>query len=75
MTTIRPLKVAGVAALILGIVLVVYSVFGTERRSQEADLGAIEIEVVERERPDLSPWVGVVLAVIGAALLLFPMRR
>lgn len=75
MTTIRPLKVAGVAALILGIVLVVYSVFGTERRSQEADLGPIEIEVVERERPDLSPWVGVVLAVIGAALLLFPMRR
>jgi drug/metabolite transporter (DMT)-like permease len=73
--SVRPTKVAGVAALLLGILLLLYSVFGTERREQEADLGPLEIEVVEREKPDLSPWVGVAVAAIGAILILVPTRR
>ena len=71
----RPTRVAGVALLLLGALLVLYSVFGTQRRRQSADLGPLEIEVVERERPDLSPWIGVALAAMGAALLLVPARR
>ena len=71
---LRPTKVAGVVALIGGFLLILYSVFGTERREQEADLGPLEIEVVEREKPDLSPWVGVAVAAIGAILILFPTR-
>jgi drug/metabolite transporter (DMT)-like permease len=71
----RPTRVAGVALLLLGALLVLYSVFGTQRRSQSADLGPLEIEVVERERPDLSPWIGVALAAMGAALLLVPAGR
>lgn len=70
----RPTKVAGVALLLLGVLLVLYSAFGTERRSQSADVGPLEVEVVERERPDLSPWIGVALAAVGAALLLVPSR-
>jgi drug/metabolite transporter (DMT)-like permease len=73
--SVRPTKVAGIASLLLGILLILYSVFGTERREQEADLGPLEIEVVERERPDLSPWVGVAVAAIGAILILVPTRR
>jgi drug/metabolite transporter (DMT)-like permease len=71
---LRPTKVAGVALLLLGVILLLYSIFGTERRRQSADLGPLEIEVVESERPDLSPWIGVALAAVGAALLLVPAR-
>lgn len=69
---LRPTKVAGVALLILGVILVLYSVFGGERREQAADLGPLEIEVVERDRPDVSPWVGIALAALGAVLLALP---
>lgn len=72
---LRPTKVAGVVAILAGVILVLYSVFGRERRAVEADLGPMEVEVVERGKPDLSPWVGVVLVAIGAGLLALPLRR
>lgn len=73
--SVRPIKVAGVAGVLGGVLLVLYSVFGTERREHEADLGPVEIQVVERDKPSVSPWVGIVLAAIGAGLLALPSRR
>ena len=36
------------------------------------DLGPMEIEIVESERPALSPWIGVAVSALGALLLLLP---
>lgn len=72
--SVRPTRVAAVALLLLGVLLILYSVFGVERRRAEADLGPMEIEIVESERPALSPWIGVAVSALGALLLFLPAR-
>lgn len=73
--TVRPAKVAGVVLVLAGTILLVLRIFGYERRESEADLGPIEIQVVERERIEVPVWVGVALIAAGGLLILIPGRR
>lgn len=73
--TVRPAKVAGVVLVLAGTILLVLRIFGYERRESEADLGPIEIQVVERERIEVPVWVGVALIAAGGLLILIPDRR
>lgn len=70
----RPVKVLGVVLLVGGIALAAWSALGYEERQAEIAAGPIEVEVVERERPPVPVWVGLVVAVAGAALAFLPGR-
>lgn len=70
----RPTKVVGVVLLVGGIALAVWSALGYEERQHEADIGPIEVEVVERERPPVPIWLGVAVAAAGAVLVFLPRR-
>lgn len=65
----------GVVLLVGGIALTLWSVLGYEEREHEADIGPLEIEVVERERPPVPVWLGLAVAAAGAALVFLPRDR
>jgi drug/metabolite transporter (DMT)-like permease len=71
----RPTKVIGVVLLLAGIAVTLWSTLGYEERAHEADIGPLEIEVVERERPPVPVWLGLTLAAAGALLVFLPRRR
>ncbi|HUP19335.1 MAG TPA: hypothetical protein VM778_05205 [Gemmatimonadota bacterium] len=71
----RSSKVIGVVLLLGGIVLALWSVLGYEERAHEVDVGPLEIEVVERERPPVPVWLGLAVAAGGAFLVFQPGRR
>lgn len=71
----RPSKVVGVVLLLGGIALALWSALGYEEREHAADIGPLEIEVVERERPPIPIWVGLVAAGAGALLVFRPQDR
>ncbi len=72
---IRPRKVVGIALLLVGLVATAIGVFGWTTREHEARLPGMEIEVREKQRPDVLVWIGPLLAAGGAILLLAPFGR
>lgn len=72
---IRPAKVVGVVLVLGGTILLALRIFGIERRESEADLGPIEVRVVERERIEVPAWIGAALIAAGGLLILMPGRR
>ena len=71
----RPTRVSGVVLLLAGVALALWSALGYEERAHEADIGPLEIEVVERERPPVPVWLGLAVAAAGALLVFLPRER
>jgi len=72
---VKPLRLAGLVILSLGILALVYGGFSYTRQTHEADLGPLEIRVKDKERVDVPVWAGVAAAVTGAGLLVVGGRR
>jgi drug/metabolite transporter (DMT)-like permease len=63
------MKLAGIILIVLGILALVYQGFSYTQTKQDAKLGPIEIQHQETHDVPISPIVGVVCIVAGAAAL------
>lgn len=62
-------KLVGVVLLVLGILAVAYGGFSYVKKTDNVDLGPIQIEVQDKERVNVPLWAGVLAAVAGGVLL------
>jgi uncharacterized membrane protein len=69
-------KVVGIVLLAAGIVFLAVRGFSYTKETHTADLGPLgSFSVKEKGRVNIPTWVGVVVAVAGAALLVLPSRK
>lgn len=71
----KPLQIAGIALIALGLLAVVYRGFSYTKETHEADLGPVQLNVQERETVFVPLWAGIAGIVAGAGLLLVASRR
>ncbi len=64
------MKVLGVVLLVLGILGVVYGGFSYPRERAGAQIGPVHVHVTEREHVNVPLWAGVLVSVVGVALIL-----
>ena len=71
----KPLSIAGIALIVLGLAALAYQGFTYTRREKVIDLGPIQA-TAERERTvPLPPVVGIVAVAAGVALVFAGMRK
>jgi len=69
------MKTAGIALLVLGIVMTIFTGFNVITKKKVVDLGAVEINKTEKTPIYWSPITGGVLAVAGIFLLVVGKRK
>jgi multidrug transporter EmrE-like cation transporter len=69
------IKIVGVVLIVAGILGLVYGGFSFTKETHEAKIGPLELQVKEKETVNVPAWAGVGAIVIGAVLLLVPLRR
>jgi TRAP-type C4-dicarboxylate transport system permease small subunit len=72
MNAVRLLAIVLIVAGSLGLV---YGGFTYTRDTQQAKIGPLELTVQDRETINVPVWAGVATIVIGAGLLVFPVRK
>ena len=68
-------KLIAIAIIVAGILALIYGGFTYTKKTHEADLGAVELQVQEKETVNIPIWAGVAAIVVGGALLLFGDKR
>ena len=69
-------KLIGLVLLVAGILAVAYGGFTYTRTTHEAEIGALEVEVHDRERVNIPLWFGLAVAIGGGLLVLgSPQKR
>jgi hypothetical protein len=68
-------KIVGVVLLVAGILGLAYGSFSFTKETHEAKIGPLELQVKEKETVNVPVWAGVGAIVIGAVLLVVPMKR
>lgn len=69
-------KIVGLVLLALGILFLAVRGFSYTKETHKADLGPFgNFSVKEKGRVTIPTWVGVVVAVAGAVLLVLPMKK
>jgi uncharacterized membrane protein YidH (DUF202 family) len=63
------MRIIGILLIVLGVIGLVYGGISWTNREEVADLGPVEVTSQERESLPISPIVGGVFLVVGAALL------
>jgi multidrug transporter EmrE-like cation transporter len=71
----NPVKIIGVVLIVAGILGLAYGSFSFTKETHEAKIGPLEFQVKEKETVNVPVWAGVGAIVIGAVLLLVPMKR
>jgi uncharacterized membrane protein len=71
----NPVKIIGVVLIVAGILGLAYGGFSFTKETHEAKIGPLEFQVKEKETVNVPVWAGVGAIVIGAVLLLVPMKR
>ena len=64
----------GIALVVLGIVAIIYSVFGYERQTTILDVGGMKVTATDRKTVPMAPIVGG-MALIGGVVLLAASKR
>jgi hypothetical protein len=64
----------GIVLVVLGIVAIIYGVFGYERQTTILDVGGIKATATERKTVPIAPIIGG-MALIGGVLLLVATKR
>ena len=69
-------RLIGLILVILGVLGLAYGGFTYTRKTHEAEIGPVEIEVRDQERVNIPFWAGAAFVLGGAALLVAqPQRR
>jgi hypothetical protein len=63
-------KLVGLVLLVAGILAVAYGGFTYTRTTHEAEIGALEVEVHDRERVNIPLWFGLAVAIGGGLLVI-----
>ena len=69
LTKKRIMKTTGIALLIIGFLLTIYTSFSYFKKEKVVDLGKIEVNANKKENVNWSPIVGVVMMVVGGVVL------
>ena len=69
------MKIVGVILIAAGILALVYGSFSYTKETHQAKLGPLELQVKEKETVNVPVWAGVGAIVVGAVLLLVPVKR
>jgi uncharacterized membrane protein YidH (DUF202 family) len=68
-------KIIGVVLIVAGTLGLAYGSFSFTKETHDAKIGPLELQLKEKETVNIPVWAGVGAIVIGAALLLVPMKR
>ena len=71
----EPTKVLAIALLAGGVAGLAYGGFSYTRDSHTTKLGPIELTVKDERQVNIPVWAGVAAVVVGAGLLLVPIRK
>ena len=71
----NPVKMAGIALIVAGVLGLAYGSFSWTKETHQAKLGPIELSVKERETVNVPIWAGVGAIVIGGVLLLLGNKK
>jgi multidrug transporter EmrE-like cation transporter len=69
------IKMIGVVLIVAGILGLAYGSFSFTKETHEAKIGPLELQVKDKETVNIPVWAGVGAIVIGAVLLLVPLKR
>lgn len=70
----KPIKIVAILFVLAGILGLVYDKVTYTSESHEAKLGPIEFQVNEKKTVDIPMWAGIGAIVIGAGLLVVPIK-
>jgi drug/metabolite transporter (DMT)-like permease len=62
-------KLIGAALLAVGVLMLVFRGFSCTREKHEARVAGFGLELKRKERVEIPPWVGAVVALAGGALI------
>jgi hypothetical protein len=68
-------KLLGILLLAAGTIVLIYRGFTYTSEKHTAHLGPIDFQVKEKKRLEIPVWAGVGAIVVGAALLVLPLRK
>ena len=68
-------KTMGIILIIVGAVMLVWTGFSFTREEKVVDIGSLEINADKQEHVNWPPYVGGVILVAGAVLLIIPRKR
>lgn len=68
-------KIIGVVLIVAGTLGLAYGSFSFTKETHDAKIGPLEFQLKEKETVNIPVWAGVGAIVIGAVLLLVPMKR
>lgn len=65
----NPIKMAGLALIIAGVLALAYGSFTYTKETHEAKLGPLELSVKDKETVNIPMWAGVGAIVLGGVML------
>lgn len=68
-------KTIGIIMVVIGIVMLVWTGFSFTRKEKVVDIGALEISADKKEHVNWPPYVGGIVLVVGAVLLIVPRKK
>ena len=69
------IKIVALVLIVAGILGLVYGNFSYTKETHEAKIGPLELSVKEKETVNIPVWAGVGAIVVGAVLLLVPLKK
>ena len=64
-----PLKIAGIALIIAGVLGLAYGGFSFTKETHKAQIGPLKMSVAEKENVNIPTWAGIAAIVAGVVLL------
>jgi uncharacterized membrane protein len=68
-------KIVGILLIVAGVLGLAFGSFSFTKETHEAKIGPLELQVKDKETVNIPVWAGVGAIVIGAVLLLVPLKR
>ena len=74
MTPKTLIKIFAVIFIVAGILGLVYDTFSYTESTHEAKLGPLEFQVQEKKTVTVPQWVGIAAIIVGAGLIVVPIK-
>ena len=71
----NPLKGVAIVLIAVGVIGLAYGGFSYTKSTSTAHMGPLELQVTEKQNVNIPVWAGVAAIVVGAGLLLVPIRK
>lgn len=68
------MRALAIVLLVLGTLALVYRGFSYTKKTHDAKLGPIELQVNEKERVDIPVWAGIAAIAVGGTMLVLNKR-